>query len=147
MGIELPQFLRDLTADGWTAVAAFLALAISATSAIVRGLRWLVSRRRADVIVRLGPGRQESRGHAVLIFENRGPAIARDVHIVFDVPAGAARPMFVNVDFPIETVNPGLPVQVPTILTVSVPNHFQATVTWHDGRRGEQSNTVTVSRG
>lgn len=151
MGLELPQWWRDLSGDGWAAVAAFIALAVSGYQAARRVLERRSRRRHADPRILLAARDDAGSGEAYFELTNEGWCAARDLEVVFhtDPSQREAEPVFISntrLPFPMPELMPGSRLRVPTVMTISVPSYFDLTLTWNDGRRGRQSARRQVSR-
>lgn len=148
--VDLPQWLRDLTAEGWTAVIALVALLLTVGSSVSR---W-VGGRRAEVTVNVEVAQyvafEKLKDQTRFVVENVGQRIARDVDVSFDLmPADSPKPMFGGSGrsaFPIPLLAPGHPAHIPVVFVARTATTFEIVVTWKDGRFRRQKRTVTISR-
>ncbi|WP_156368184.1 hypothetical protein [Aeromicrobium sp. Leaf289] len=162
MGVELPQFLLDLTADGWAALAAFLALGLTLWNIVARRIGGWRSGRRAHLRIELGcdrrdrsisgsvAGRIEVSEHFFAIW-NTGPADAYDIEVE---PVAADDPddrdwqtlMFSSRQFPLPRVHPGQSVKVDVFVGEALPSSFDVTIRWNDNRKRRQRTGATLYR-
>lgn len=148
--IELPEWLRTVTADGWAAVAAFLALTLSIVGVVVRGALALIVARRADVRVSFhhadDPRASGYAGGPYLRLVNVGQATARKIRLE---PTGGWLAAILNARWGEEIPHRGLKtgdgLRLP-VLTADGEGLVDVTVSWSDGRWRRQKRVQTVSR-
>jgi len=103
-------------------------------------------KRKADVrvcLVKVG-------GNYRLVFENRGPARAKDIVVEEFVPDGFKSPFMkseMDKFLPIPQLLPGEEISMLTAVNLSTPPQFSAKVSWLDGREERQDQFCQLSLG